>query len=72
MQQYDYSKLLGRIQNRGFPQAVLAKGLGISPCTLNLSLNNKCGFRQDGIFRAIILLQIPIKELDNYLFIPKR
>ena len=71
MRQYDYSKLLGRIKERGFTQAAFAKRLGISPCTLNLSLNNKRGFRQDEIFCAIGLLHIPTNELANYFFMPK-
>ncbi len=49
MRQYDYSKLLGRIKERGFTPAA-PKRLGISPCTLNLSLNNKRGFRRDRNF----------------------
>lgn len=68
MERYDYSKLLGKMKERGFTQAVFAKKLGISPCSLNLSLNNKRGFRQDEIFRATRVLEISAKELPSYFF----
>ena len=47
--QYDYSKLLGRMKEKGYTQAALAAVLGISEVTLNLALNNNRDFRQSEI-----------------------
>lgn len=71
MQQYDYSMLLGRMKERGFTQAKLAKALGISECSVNLSLNNKRNFRQDEILKMTEVLEIPSKKLEDYFFTHK-
>lgn len=71
MQQYDYSKLLGKIKERGYTQESFAKKLGISACSLNLSLNNKRDFRQDEILHAINLLHISSSQIAEYFFIHK-
>lgn len=71
MQQYDYSKLLGKMKEHGFTQESFAKNLGISACSLNLSLNNKRDFRQDEILNAINLLDIPSSQIADYFFIHK-
>lgn len=71
MQQYDYSRLLGRMKERGFTQEKLAKGIGISECSVNFSLNNKRNFRQDEILSIGRLLDIPSGELEKYFFAHK-
>ena len=68
MRIYDYSKLLGRMKERGFTQETFAKELGISACSLNLSLNNKRDFRQKEMLRAIELLDIPYGSIEDYFF----
>ena len=68
MQRYDYKKLLGRIKECGYTQESFARMLGISACSLNLTLNNKRDFRQDEILRASELLKIPSSELHGYFF----
>ncbi len=68
MRIYDYSKLLGRMKERGFTQETFAKELGISACSLNLSLNNKRDFRQKEMLRAIELLDIPSGSIEDYFF----
>lgn len=71
MQQYDYSRLLGRIRERGYTQETLAKGIGISACSLNLTLNNRRDFRQDEILKVGELLSIPNSNLPEYFFTHK-
>lgn len=71
MQDYDYSKLLGRIRERGFTQTTLAKAIGISDCSMNLKLNNKADFKQDEILRAVSILEIPGTEIGEYFFTHK-
>ena len=53
MLDYDYSRVLGRMKERGYTQATFAKALGISEPTLNLSLNNKRTFKQDELYRSV-------------------
>nr|WP_302469127.1 DUF739 family protein [Intestinimonas massiliensis (ex Afouda et al. 2020)] len=71
VQQYDYSKLLGRMRECGYTQEKLAKCLGISECSLNLSLNNKRNFRQDEMLKVGELLGVPASKLQCYFFAHK-
>lgn len=71
MQRYDYSKLLGRMRERGFTQSSLAKHVGVSECTLNLSLNNNRDFKQEEMLNACKALGIPIREIPVYFFAHK-
>ena len=68
VQPYNYAKLTGRMRERGYTQESLAKALGISACSLNLTLNNKRNFRQDEILRASELLDIPPSDFTGYFF----
>lgn len=66
--EYDYSKLLGKMKEKGFTQKSLAKQLGISETSLNFSLGNKRMFKQDEILNICSILDIPIKLVDDYFF----
>lgn len=68
MQQYDYSKLNGRIKEYGYTQESLSKILGISATSLNLSLNNKRNFKQDEILKICEILNISNNHLVTYFF----
>lgn len=68
MQPYNYAKLTGRMRERGYTQENLAKAIGISACSLNLTLNNKRDFRQDEILKASDVLDIPAKDFHAYFF----
>lgn len=63
---YDYSRLKGKMVERGFTQAGLAKEIEMSPATLNLKLNNKSKFGQDEITKIIEVLQL--RNVDPYFF----
>lgn len=65
---YDYSHLLGKMKERGFTQASLSKGIGISEVSLNLSLNNKRTFKQEEITKICETLDIPIENVQIYFF----
>lgn len=71
MEPYDYSKLLGRMKEMGFTQAALARRVGISETSMNLSLNNKRDFGQDEMIRACTALEIPIGQIGDYFFAHK-
>lgn len=68
MQKYDYSKLLGKMKECGYTQEKLANLLSISPCSLNLTLNNKRSFRQDEIIEVSKILGIRSGEIEDYFF----
>ncbi len=71
MQQYDYSKLLGRIREMGYTQERFAKEIGTSACSFNLKVHNKSNFRQDEILKSCIVLNIPPDEVSKYFFTHK-
>ena len=68
MQAYNYSKLLGKIRERGYTQETLAKKIGLSACSMNLTLNNKREFRQDEILELGKLLEIEPDDYGSYFF----
>lgn len=68
MQEYNYSRLNGRIRERGFTQESLAKEVGISATSMNLSLNNKRNFKQCEILRMCEVLEIAACEIAEYFF----
>ena len=68
MEQYDYSKLAGRMKEYKYTQETLSKALGISETTLNLSLNNKRDFKQNEILKVCEILHIPKSRLTEYFF----
>lgn len=65
---YDYSKLLGKIREKGLTQVELAKKIGISEATLNFSLKNKRPFKQDEIIRICEILCIGLESVETYFF----
>lgn len=68
MENYNYSRLLGKIREKGYSQKQLAKAVGISETSINLKLNNKSMFRQDEIVRISEKLEIPLALCDQYFF----
>ena len=68
MSKYDYSKVVGQMKEKGYTQEKLAKCIGISPCSLNLSLNNNRNFRQDELIKICEVLDIPFAAISEYFF----
>ena len=68
---FDYSKLLGRIKEKGFTQETLAKHIGITPGVMSMKLNNQSNFKQKEIFAICEALDIAISEIGEYFFVPK-
>lgn len=65
---YNYSKLLGRMKERGITQEQLAKEIGVSKATLNAKLNNKFKFTTAEIDAICKVLDIPNNEIGEYFF----
>ena len=63
---YNYSKLLGRIKEKGFTLEALAKKIGLNVSTLSKKLNNKSEFHQDEIKK--ICRVIEMCDIGTYFF----
>lgn len=68
---YDYSKLKGRMKQKGITQEELALEIGIDKSTLSLKLNNQSLFTQDEINKIVKILEIPAEEIKEYFFTEK-
>ena len=68
---YDYSKLLGRIKEKGFTLKEFAKIIGINPSTLSIKLSGKAYFTQKEIEKICQALDICGNEIGLYFFTPK-
>lgn len=69
--EYDYSKLLGKLREVGLTQVQLAAKIGLSACSLNLTLKNKRNFRQNEIVKTAEALDIRPGEYEAYFFAHK-
>lgn len=65
---FDYSKLLGRMRERGFTQETLAKAIGINESTLNSKLKNKTFFNARDIDKICEVLDISNSEIGTYFY----
>lgn len=65
---FDYSKLKGRMKEKGYTQEDVANHINISKSTISLRLNNQALFIQDEICKIIGLLDIPCEEIKEYFF----
>ena len=65
---YNYSKLLGRIKERGLTQEQLAKAIGKNKSTISAKLNNQFSFTQDEMDDICRVLEVPNDEIGEYFF----
>ena len=68
---FDYSKLLGKIKEKGLTQEILAKTIGITPGSMSEKLNNKANFKQKEIIAICQVLGILTGEIGEYFFTQK-
>ena len=66
--QYNYSKLLGRIRERGYTQEQLAKAIGKNKGTISGKLNNQFSFTQEEMDDICKVLEINNNEIGEYFF----
>ena len=69
MQQFDHSKLLGLMREKGFSQDRLAKETGISKTALSNKIHNKSEFTATEMLTIIVLLGI--EDPRPYFFTQK-
>ena len=65
---YNYSKLIGKIRERGFTQETLADAIGKDKSTLCSKLNNKGEFKAGEIDSICRELDIPNEQIGEYFF----
>lgn len=65
---YNYSRLLGRMKERGITQEGLSTEIGVNESTLNSKLNNKYGFKQNEMDAICKVLDISPEEIGAYFF----
>ncbi|HET1253568.1 TPA: DUF739 family protein [Streptococcus pneumoniae] len=64
----DFSKLSGKIVEKYGTQYNFSIALGLSERSLSLKLNNKVGWRDEEIERAIELLDLDLNDIPAYFF----
>ena len=65
---YNYSKLLGRMKERGYTQKSLAKEIRRDEGSISAKLNNKSNFTAVEIDSICELLDIDNNEIGTYFF----
>lgn len=70
-QQFDYSKLLGRIKEKGYTLKTLAESINMSSSTMSIKLSNKAQFTQKDMHGICAALEIDAKYIGVYFFTPK-
>lgn len=65
---YDYSKLKGKIAEKGYTKLSLSKALQMHPNSLNDRLDNKLEFKQDDMVKICDVLGIKHKDIPQYFF----
>lgn len=68
---FDYSKLRGRMAERGVTQAQLAEKIGINKATLSVKLNGRYAFVTDEVLAICKELGIHNDEISEYFFCSK-
>ena len=67
---FDYSKLRGRIVEKGMTQGKISQDLGISPQAFSKKMQNDVRFTSEDIVALASILEIPAEELGAYFFTP--
>lgn len=67
----DYSKLLGRIKEKGYTQKDIAEKIGISESHLCQKLLGRYAFKQSEMQNICNILNIKGTEIGEYFFSPK-
>lgn len=67
--EFDYSKLLGAMREKGVTQADVAKIAGMSETSLRSKLKNRTEFRDREILLIKSFLDLP--NYEDYFFVPK-
>lgn len=70
-EEYDFSRLLGRIKEKGYTQEAVSNVISRNPCTFSQKINNKGTFTAAEIAAMCRVLEIEKAEIGVYFFTPK-
>ena len=65
---YDYSRLKGKLREKAIVYRTFAEMLGLSESSVSERLNNNAQFTQEEIEQTLLLLGIPLREVEYYFF----
>lgn len=71
MPELDYSKLLGRIKEKGYTQKGISELISVSESHFCRKLSGEFSFRQSEIQSVCEILDIPAQEIGEYFFCTK-
>lgn len=71
MNSFDYSKLRGRMAEKGFTQEAIAQMVGMSPNSFCNKITGKNEFRQSEMRLIMSVLDIPLSDAWQYFFAQK-
>lgn len=70
-EEYDFSKLVGRIKEKGYTQEMVSDVISRNPCTFSKKINNRGTFTAAEISAMCRVLEIEKAEIGVYFFTPK-
>lgn len=70
-EEYDFSKLIGRIKEKGYTQEAISGVISRNPCTFSQKINNRGTFTATEISAMCRVLEIEKAEIGVYFFTPK-
>lgn len=65
---FNYSKLKGKIKERGYTNEEFAKKIGMNPSTFSAKLHNVTEFKQSEMIKSLKALNVPISNIRLYFF----
>ena len=69
---YNYSRLRGRLAEKGYTIKALAKAIGIHPNTLGRKLNCEHYLNTDEIYNIASVLDIAAEDINSFFFIREK
>ena len=65
---YDYSKLKGKLREKGIIYKILGEKIGISETSVSERINNNAQFTQEEMEKTMSVLEEPLNKVDEYFF----
>lgn len=69
--EYDYSLLVARIKKKYGNMSKFAEAMGCQKSTISMRINNKAHWNQTEISKAILLLNIPERQVYSFFYAVK-
>lgn len=65
---YDYSKLKGKLREKGLTYKTFGEKIGISETSVSERMNNNAQFTQEEMEKTMMILEEPLRRIDEYFF----